>query len=252
MDTSQFQVISSSRDQNFRQMVSPLAEACWPEFMLHDSVADKYWGQLFERFSDYQFGLLDISTNQAIAMGNSVPLQWNNDFADLPERGWDWAFEKAVIDAENGASPNILCALQIEIHPEYQGKGLSLNLIQTMKSIGKSMGFNNLIAPVRPNLKCLYPLINIDRYLTWKSNEGSPFDTWIRVHSKVGAKIIKVCHQSMHIRGNCEEWESWTGLTFRESNQYIISGALNPVEINLETNEGIYVEPNVWVVHNIT
>ena len=252
MDTSQYQVISPSRDQNYRQRVSPLAEACWPEFMLHDAVADKYWGQLFERFSDYQFGLVDSSTGGAIAMGNSIPLQWNNDFNDLPERGWDWAFEQAVIDDRNGVSPNILCALQIAIHPKYQGKRLSLNLIQTMKSIGISMGFNNLIAPVRPNQKSLYPLINIDSYLTWKTDEGLPFDSWIRVHSKAGAKVIKVCHQSMQIRGTCEEWESWTGLTFQESNQYVISGALNPVEINLESDQGIYIEPNVWVVHNIT
>ena len=95
MDTSQFQGISPSRDPNYRQMVSPLAEACWPEFMLHDSVADKNWSHLFERFSDYQFGLIDTSTNQAIAMANSVPLHWNNDFKDLPEGGWDWAFERA-------------------------------------------------------------------------------------------------------------------------------------------------------------
>jgi hypothetical protein len=36
-----------------------------------------------------------------------------------------------------------------------------------------------------------------------------------------------------------------------QSRRYVIPGGLNPIEIDVEKGEGIYVEPNVWMVHEI-
>jgi hypothetical protein len=55
---------------------------------------------------------------------------------------------------------------------------------------------------------------------------------------------------SMVIRGKVEEWESWTKMRFPESGSYVVPGALQPISINCERNEGIYMEPNVWVRHS--
>ena len=38
-------------------------------------------------------------------------------------------------------------------------------------------------------------------------------------------------------------------MQFPQNGRYIIEGALNPIEIKLEQDEGIYIEPNVWIVH---
>jgi len=54
----------------------------------------------------------------------------------------------------------------------------------------------------------------------------------------------------MLIKGSIHNWQDWTGLTFQASGEYIIPGALAPVEIDLTANTGIYVEANVWMVHN--
>jgi hypothetical protein len=94
-------------------------------------------------------------------------------------------------------------------------------------------------------------LISIDDYIAWKTIDDLPFDAWLRVHARVGARIIKPCHESMVIRGNRAEWETWTGMNFPQSGTYHIPGALNPIEMDLERDEGIYVEPNVWVVHEL-
>jgi hypothetical protein len=45
------------------------------------------------------------------------------------------------------------------------------------------------------------------------------------------------------------EWEEWAQMTFPETGAYVVPGALVPVEIDYERDEGIYVEPNVWMVH---
>lgn len=107
-----------------------------------------------------------------------------------------------------------------------------------MNSIGKSKGFNYLVAPVRPNEKSKYPLTSIDDYITWKSHEGLPFDAWLRVHVRAGAKIIRPCHEAMTIHGTRAEWEEWTEMKLPQSGKYIIPGALNPISIDIQRDEG--------------
>jgi hypothetical protein len=94
-------------------------------------------------------------------------------------------------------------------------------------------------------------LSDIDRYITWEAGNGLPFDAWLRVHVRAGARIIKVCHRSMIVRGTSAEWQSWTGMNFPDTGQYYVPGALNPVDMDLEKDQGTYVEPNVWMVHEL-
>ena len=55
----------------------------------------------------------------------------------------------------------------------------------------------------------------------------------------------------MTIRGTRYlQWEGWTGLKLRQQGR-IYSGGLKPMEMDIEKDEGIYIEPNVWMVHEI-
>ncbi|HNS03961.1 MAG TPA: hypothetical protein PKM78_16455, partial [Anaerolineae bacterium] len=65
----------------------------------------------------------------------------------------------------------------------------------------------------------------------------------------LGARIVKVCHQAMRIPGSIAQWQEWTGLRFPDSGPYFVPGALNPVEFDVQAGHGLYVEPNVWMVH---
>ena len=252
MNTSRYEIITPNDLVEYRKRAGEIANASWPEFMMNDPVANENWHELFDRFNEYQFALLDTVTNRMAAMGNSLPFHWDKDLSELPEGGWDWVFVKAVEDHKNSVEPNIQSAIQIAIHPDYQSQRLSAKMVQAMREIARAKGFKNLVAPVRPNQKSKYPLTNIDDYIKWTNDEGLPFDAWLRVHARVGAKIIKPCHQAMTIRGSCAEWEEWTGLKFPQSGTYYIPGALNPMQMNLESNEGIYIEPNVWIAHEIS
>ena len=251
MTPDRFQVIHPKDLIDYRDRAGDIGEASWPEFMMHDSIANEHWHELFDRFSEYQFALLNTETNRMAAMGNSLPFRWDDDISALPEGGWDWVFVKAIEDHKNKVTPNIQSAIQIAIHPDYQSQGLSIRMVQAMREIGQSKGFKYLVAPVRPNQKSKYPLISIDDYIQWTNDEGLPFDAWLRVHARAGAKIIKPCHEAMIIRGTRAEWERWTGMKFPQSDMYIIPGALNPMQMNVEKDEGVYIEPNVWLVHQI-
>ena len=120
-----------------------------------------------------------------------------------------------------------------------------------MKAIGETHGFDAMIAPVRPTLKSRYPLTPMERYIQWQNDDGLPFDAWIRVHVRLGAEIVKVCSQSMRITGTVDDWEQWAEMRFPESGTYVVPGALVPIEIDRDTNQGTYVEPNVWMRHPI-
>jgi len=251
MNKNQFQIIISNDLTDYHDQAGDIAEASWPEFMLHDPVADEYWHELFDRFEEYQFALLDTETNRMAAMGNSVPFRWDQPIEELPEGGWDWVFVKAVEDHQQDITPNIQSAIQVAIHPDYQSQGLSSRMVKAMREIGRSKGFQNLVAPVRPSQKSQYPLISIDDYIAWTNDDGLPFDAWLRVHARLGAKIIKPRHKAMTITGTRAEWEEWTGLKFPQSGTFIIPGALNPMKMNIEKDEGVYIEPNVWMQHSL-
>ena len=45
------------------------------------------------------------------------------------------------------------------------------------------------------------------------------------------------------------EWESWAGMAFPSTGDYVIPAGLSPLHIDREADCGRYVEPNVWVRH---
>ena len=105
-------------------------------------------------------------------------------------------------------------------------------MIKSMVRIGKKSNLESLIIPVRPTLKKDYPLVDMKRYITWDREDGLPFDPWLRVHARLGGEIVKVCSKAMRISGKISDWEGWTGMKFPVSGEYIIPGALNPVNFD--------------------
>jgi GNAT superfamily N-acetyltransferase len=249
MDTDRFHAITPLTRADYRDLVRGLTKIAWPEFMLHDQVAGELWHELLDRFPEYQLALFDTEDKRVAAMGNSFPLRWEDSLKNLPEDGWDWAFVKAVKDHKQGLSSNYHCAIQVVIHPDYRGHGLSARIIEAVLAVTKATGLQALIIPVRPSEKSKYPLTSIDDYIKWKNEEGLPFDAWLRVHARLGGKIIKTCHESKTIRGTRAEWEDWTGLKYPQSGEYVFADALVPIKMNVKRDEGVYIEPNVWMVH---
>ncbi len=251
MLSPEYRVINATQHPDLLHAGDEIITAVWPEFMMHDPVANRFWNDLYSIFPEYQFALIDPATDQMVAVGNSLPLVWRDDPRHLPDAGWDWALDKGFADHAAGQQPTSLCALSISIAASHQGRGLSQIVVQTMKRIGQTQGLDALFAPVRPNLKSRYPLIPMERYITWQTGDGQPFDSWLRVHARLGAQIVKVCPQSMIITGSVKDWEGWANMRFPESGTYTVPGALVPIEIDCAADRGTYVEPNVWMRHEL-
>lgn len=225
--------------------VDRLSEAAWPKFLLNGNTES--WHLLFEIFAPYQILICNLE-DELIAAGHIVPLLWDGNQADLPE-----TIEGILTRAEQvyreGQIPNTFSALAAMVSPEQRGKGLSKILLQEMLSITRQNKCSALIAPVRPTWKSRYPLAPMERYVHWKQKDGAPFDPWIRVHSRMGAEILKVAPNTLTVEGTLAEWEEWTGMGFPETGAYVVPGALQPVKVDREQDLGHYEDPNVWMKH---
>jgi GNAT superfamily N-acetyltransferase len=227
--------------------IASLQHGIWPEFMYHDAVLERLFDRVISEYAEFQFYVWDDKREEVVGGGNAIPATWDGQAETLPDGGVDAVVEDRF--ADGAATPNVLCALQILIAPEYRGQALSSRMIQRMAEIGHAHGLDTLIAPVRPNLKHRYPLTPIESYIEWRRPDGALLDPWLRTHERLGAEIAEVASESMRIAGTVAQWEEWTELAFPESGSYVVPGALVPVEIDREQDEGLYVEPNVWMVH---
>jgi GNAT superfamily N-acetyltransferase len=217
--------------------------------MHHDPVAIRNWGRLAQDFPGFQVALFG-ERDGVVAAGYSAPLYWDGTTEGLPE-GWDAAFEQALADLASDREPTATSALLATVDPAYQGRGLSAPVLEALKAVARKAGMGTMSAPVRPTMKALYPLAPIEDYVRWRNDRGEVFDPWLRVHEKLGAKLLQVAPSSMVISGSVAQWEGWTGMAFPRSGRYVVPGALCPVEVDRKRDLIRYVEPNVWMVHQL-
>lgn len=237
--------------------IGALSDSIWPRFVVeahtprdHPYPAD--WPGIFARWPQYQFGLLDQDTDELVGAAHALSFAWDGAGADLPDFGWDWAMWQGKQDYLAGATPHTMCALSITVDPRYRGQGLSTLLVSIMRDATARAGFTRLLAPVRPTLKHRYPITPMAVYANWRNQRGEPLDPWMRVHARLGATIAKPCDKSMNLAGSVADWESWAEIPFPTSGAYIFPGLFAPVVIDRESDEGVYVEPNVWMVHDVS
>lgn len=218
--------------------------AAWDEFMYHDAVANVFWDRQYEEYPDLQLYLVD-EDDRLLAESNAVVIPFGP--GELPDDGWDAALERAFA----GEQAKAVSAIAITIGVDQRGRGLSKVMLEGMRKAVSARGLSDLVAPVRPSQKHVYPLAPMDHYVEWRRDDGKLLDAWLRTHEQAGAELVRVAPRSMRISGSVADWESWTGLLFPETGSYVVPGALVPVEIDRERDEGVYVEPNVWMHHKI-
>jgi hypothetical protein len=226
----------------------------WPEFNLH---GDTYlrswswsWSRLTEDLPEFQFAMCDEQTGEVVADALTVPCWWDGTMSGLSD-GFDATIADAFHRLETGQPFNALCAIAAEIPKGGRGTGLAAEILKAMGSITTQHGFEHLIAPVRPTWKDRYPITPIDRYMTRRRDDGSLFDPWLRLHERIGASMGPPLFGSYRIVGTVADWESWLGMALPESGDYVFPGGLSPLAVDHETDTATYLEPNVWMVHNL-
>jgi hypothetical protein len=222
----------------------------WPAFVLASQGAAVHWPRVLTEFAEYQVVLVDGHHGAVVGTGHSLPLAWDGTVEGLPA-GWDAALEQAIDDRDRGRTTSAAVGLSVTLATSHRGENLSRQVINGLRNAAAAHGHRSLVIPVRPNRKSAYPLIPMESYVTWTTPEGLAFDPWLRVHVRLGATILVVCPESMRITGPVEQWEEWAGMPFPGTGSYVVPDGLVPVQIDRDRNLGLYVEPNVWVHHDL-
>ena len=225
----------------------------WPAFMLEDPVPNRLFGQVVELFPALNLLGLEEGDNgeELVAVLHVGAFAWDGDPAGLPARGFDAATERTVDDAQAGLTPTAACLLEAVVRPDRQGGGRSRDLVIAARAAAAAYGLADLLAPIRPTGKAACPRAPMTEYLARTRPDGEPQDPWLRVHTRLGARVVAHCPLSMTISGTLAQWREWTGLPFDRDGAVEVEGALAPVQVDLVNDHAVYVEPNVWVQHRL-
>jgi hypothetical protein len=226
------------------------AEGGWPRFLRQPDAlgSGRFWPSLFSTFARYQ--LLLFEGDKVVGVGHAAPIAWDGTAAGLPESVAD-LLNNATETATTGRRPTALSTLTV-ITAGHQGRGHAAELLKAMQGLAREHRLPTLVAPVRPTQKARYPLALMDRYVHWTRADGAPFDPWIRAHWRLGAEIARVAPRTLVIEGTVAQWEDWTEMGFPDSGPYVVPGALQPVVIDRERDQGSYDDPCVWMVHPLS
>lgn len=223
----------------------------WPAFMDHDPVAAAMYGVVTAPYPELTVVATD-SSGAVVAHGQATAFCLQMDGRrELPDTGWDQVLLWAFSDLRNGVNPDIASALEISVHPRWQGRGLSGQVLSALRTAAKARGFDNLIAPVRPNRKHLEPATCMTEYAYRIREDGLPHDPWLRTHARAGGVIESVAPASMVVGSSLAKWREWTGLAFDVEGPVNVPHALTPVHCVPSQGYAVYVEPNVWVRHRL-
>lgn len=221
----------------------------WGTFMQYNRVADAHYFQSIESFPEL---CLVATTDDGVVVGDAhaVRLAFGGPGREtFPPGGYEQALVWMHHDLKRGAPTNAACALNISVATSLQGQGLSGHLLGTLRHA--AAGLDRLIAPVRPTWKDREPRTPMAEYAARVREDGLPYDPWLRTHVRLGGRIVGVAPTSWLIAGTLAEWRSWTGLPFDVDGPVDVPHALAPVVCDVSADYAIYVEPGVWVDHDL-
>lgn len=217
----------------------------FPEIVRKSPVIAKYWDRVEKYFPNYQLFIIDDNGDVA-GFVNSIPFYWDDRLDMLPREGWDWMLIKGVEDYEKGVVPNSLGGLQIIVSSDYLGQGYSKVIINKAQQIAAELQFKHFVIPIRPIYKSRHPHMSMTDYIQYREHDKI-YDPWIRTHLKGGAEILSICDKAMHVYGNLSFWEGIMKQPLSTSGQYLVEGALNPINIDVSKDYGEYFEDNIWI-----
>lgn len=230
-----------------------IARLVWPSYLIDASDLPQTGVQvqvtakvLAERW--LVWGIRRSEDKKLVAYANAVLIPLDLSAKRFPDEGWEFALN-ALGSPEN---PNCVCLLVANVDPAFQKNGFARKLLDRAKELTLQLGFLDLVGPVRPSKKSLFPGLSMSEYLQKKNEQGDGFDPWLRQHLEGGAVIVNICDKSAVMKASLARWQQWLGPLVTTQKSIFISGGLVPLEIDESNQTATYCEPNVWVHYQLS
>lgn len=245
-----FSITTRAKRPEFGSQIWEMPDS-WPEFMDHDPVGSSLYSVATAAYPELTVVATD-DDGSVVAHGQATAFRLGLEGRrELPDTGWDQVLSWVDSDLRKGVEPDVASALEISVHPGWQGRGMSSLMLTALRDAARARGFDTLLAPVRPSGKHLEPAVPMSEYAFRTRADGLPEDPWLRIHARAGGVIDKIAPASMVVGASLASWRRWTGLPFDVGGRVEVPGALSLVHCAPGDDHGVYVEPNVWVRHRL-
>jgi len=249
-------------------------DAAWPAFMHLAPTGVLYYGAVgpgavshgavshgavscgIPAFAEHMLlGVLDTDRDVVVARAATVPFRLgtgqDGEPTPLPDDGSDEVVRWAATDVITGQRPDAVASLEVVVRQDLRRRGLGAQLITAMKNNARRLGITTFVSPVRPVEKHRRPHTSMAEYVSWIRADGLPADPWLRAHARLGGRIVGNAPASTVIALPLAAWRRATGLPFDRSGAVVVPGALLPVHCSVEHDHAVYVEPAVWMRHEL-
>jgi GNAT superfamily N-acetyltransferase len=221
-------------------------DGCWPTF-LHHAPNGLFFGP--SGYEDYSLVAV-TQQDEIVARAASVPFRLGSA-APPPEDGLDEAVRWAAAGRLAGWTPDAVASVEVAVREDARGQGLGARMLSALRGNARRHGFDTLLAPVRPVGKPVEPQVTLADYVARRRADGLPEDPWLRTHVRLGGEVVRLAPYSTVVPGTLAQWGEWTQLAFDRAGPVVVPGALVPVLVDLHHDYAVYVEPNVWVRHDL-
>lgn len=229
-------------------------DRAWPKFMHLAPTGVLYYGT--PAFAEHMLlGVRVTDPDDVVARAATVPFAMprreDGTPVELPDDGWDEVLRWAAADLLAGGCADTVASVEVVVRPDVRHRGWGAQMITAMKDNARRLGFSTLVAPVRPVLKHREPTTPMSEYISRYRADGYPADPWLRAHARLGGRLVKIAPTSTVIALGLATWRLVTGEAFDCTGPTVVPGALVPVHVDVEHGHGVYVEPAVWVLHEL-
>lgn len=229
-------------------LTSQLEDPAVAPFLYQDSISEALFRSLVFRHPEYTLLAVERDTGRPAAMLCTMPFTADDQ---PPSGGYDAVLLSAAANTLTNRTGKTVSALFATVRPDLRGRGLSTTMVIAALHNTARIGHDALLAPVRPTHKHQHPEVPMAEYVTRRRPDGTAADPWIRVHERVGGRLIAIAPHSMTITATLHQWRQWTGLPFDTAGPVLVPGAMVPVLCDPERDIATYVEPNVWFRHDL-
>lgn len=201
--------------------------------------------------------IYDAGTGNLVGHGITTSFAWDQKEETLPS-GWQAVVRASYLHSEiEQQEVNTLVGLFIFVEDGYRQQGWANNVILEMRNLAQEKGLQALVIPLRPPLRYKkdYATMPMTEFAELKRPDGLPQDHWIRLHTRLGASILRASEKShQHVlplqdfqqHFSCAELPPDTGETLVERN-----GEWYKVYVDQQRDFVLINQGCVWVQHQL-
>ena len=242
-----YRMFTLAQRPELKRAMDDLHVGAWPDFFAGDTVLREFWPRLAEEFAAHQFALVD-EDDAVVAAGNALPIRWDGTREGLPA-GWDAGLRQGFEDAARRVPADTLMILTGVVAEDALGRGLATLILRGFKALARAHGLGRVVVPVRPTGKASRPDLSFEQWCHARREDGQLQDPWLRIHERVGGRMLHVESRSQYIRADLASWEQWSGQRLTASGEYALPGTMQPVTVDVERGFAEYHDPSVWMEH---